>query len=110
MQGQAEDMYAVIATGGKQLTVHEGETVTIEKIDGEPGAEVIFDQVLFVAKDGKYEIGKPVVENATVVGELVKNARGEKIIVFKFKRRKKYRNKTGHRQTHSLVKIKEIRN
>ena len=102
-------MYAVIATGGKQITVREGETIRVEKLSQEPGSEVVFDQVLFVSKDEKYDIGKPVLESASVVGELLKDEKGDKLVVFKFKRRKKYRKKTGHRQTHSVVKIKEIR-
>jgi len=102
-------MYAVIATGGKQITVREGETVAVEKLSQQPGSEVVFEQVLFVSKNGKCDVGRPVLDNAAVVGEVVKNERGDKLVVFKFKRRKKYRSKTGHRQTHSLVKIKEIR-
>ncbi len=101
-------MYAVIAAGGKQYTVKEGDVVAVDNLNQEPGSEVVFDQVLFIVDDGNYNVGKPVVENAKVVGELVRNEKGKKIIVFKYKRRKKYRRKMGHRQLHSLVKIKTI--
>ena len=102
-------MYAVIATGGKQMTVREGDTILVERLANDPGSEVVFDQVLFVSNDGKYNVGAPVVKNASVVGELLCEEKGDKINVFKFKKRKDLHKKTGHRQTYSKVKIKEIR-
>jgi len=101
-------MYAVISTGGKQYTVREGDTIAVENLAQEAGSEVKFDQVLLVADDEKYGIGKPVLKNAAVLGELLREEKGEKIDVFKFKRRKKSRRKIGHRQKYSLVKIKSI--
>lgn len=103
-------MYAVIETGGKQYRVQEGDTIEIEKVPGEAGAEITFDGVLMIGEGKKSAIGQPVVEGSKVVGELLRQDRGEKIIVGKFKRRKKYRRKTGHRQDISVVRIKQIVN
>ena len=101
-------MYAVIQTGGKQYKVTPGEELRVEKLDGKVGDEVYFDEVLLVSKDGKVTIGKPVVENARVVAKITGHGRGPKIVVFKFKRRKGYRKKQGHRQNFTGVKIVEI--
>ncbi len=101
-------MYAVIKTGGKQYRVSEGDLITIETIDGQDGATVVFDEILMVAKDGDVRIGRPIVEGAKVVGEIVNHSQGPKIIIFKMKRRKGFRKKTGHRQPYVSLKIKEI--
>ena len=101
-------MYAVIETGGKQYRVKEGDTIEIERIVGSPGEEVTFDKVLLIGDGKDYAIGKPNVVGSTVVGQLLRHDRGEKIIVGKFKRRKKYRRKAGHRQSISVVQIKQI--
>jgi len=101
-------MYAVIATGGKQFRVEKGDVIAVENLKQEPGSEVVFDRVLLTADNGNCNVGRPIVENTKVVGELVRSEKGDKIIVFKFKKRKKYRRKIGHRQLHSLVKIKAI--
>jgi len=101
-------MYAVIKTGGKQHRVSEGDVIAIEKINGEKGAEVVFDQVLMVEKEGDVRIGRPLVEGAKVVGEILSQTKADKINVFKMKKRKGYRKKTGHRQQLTSMKIREI--
>ena len=101
-------MYAVVATGGKQYRVQEGEILRIEKIPGEVGAAVSFDQVLMYSDGENIAIGQPVLENAVVKGHIVEQGKGKKIIVFKYKRRKRYRRKQGHRQQFTAVKIDRI--
>lgn len=102
-------MHAVIKTGGKQYIVEPGDIIDIEKISGEPGEEVNFEEVLLVSADGEdVKVGSPVVESARVEGRIVKQKRGEKIVVFKFKRRKGYRKKAGHRQNLTSVEITSI--
>ena len=98
---------AVIRTGGKQYRVSEGDTIKVEKLEGDPGAKIQFDEVLLVGGD-KPKVGKPTVSGAKVSGEIVAQTRGDKLIVFKFKRRKKYRRKAGHRQALTQVKITGI--
>ncbi len=101
-------MYAVIKTGGKQYRVSEGELLKVEKIEGNKGDTVLFDNVLMVSRDGDIKVGTPVVEGAKVTGEIVTETKSPKITVFKMKRRKGYRRKTGHRQKLTVLKIKEI--
>src|SRR3954454_9874479 len=105
-------MYAVIATGGKQYRVQPGETIRIEKISNEEGqpktGAVTFDQVLLVADGENVKVGAPVLKGATVSAEVVANGRGEKLLVYKYRRRKAYRRKTGHRQPFTAVKITAI--
>ena len=98
----------MVNTGGKQYTVREGDTLRIEKIDGEVGAPVSFDQVMMVADGEEVTVGTPLVENATVSGQIVEQGRAKKIIVFKYKRRKRFRRKQGHRQPFTSVKIEAI--
>ncbi|MBX3125124.1 MAG: 50S ribosomal protein L21 [Polyangiaceae bacterium] len=98
---------AVISTGGKQYRVAEGDTIRIEKLPGDPGTEIVFDHVLFVGGDTA-KIGKPTVAGAKVVGTITGQTRGEKLVVFKFKRRKRHRRKAGHRQQLTQVKITAI--
>jgi len=102
-------MYAVIQTGGKQHKVKPGEELSVEKLDGKAGDEVHFDNVLLVSKEDKVTVGTPVVKNARVVAKITRQGRGPKIIVFKFRRRKRYRKKQGHRQDFTGVKIIEIK-
>jgi large subunit ribosomal protein L21 len=99
---------AVIRTGGQQYRVSEGETVKVEKLAGEPGSKVEFSEVLAIAGGDSPKIGKPLVSGAKVEGEIVTQGRGDKIIVFKFRRRKKYRRKNGHRQSFTAVRITSI--
>ena len=101
-------MYAVIKTGGKQYRVSEGDLLNIEKLEGEQGSEVVFNEVLMISGDGDIRIGTPLVEGAKVIGEIVSDAKGPKITIFKMKRRKGFRKKTGHRQKLTNLKIKQI--
>ena len=100
-------MYAIIATGGKQYRVSEGDVLYIEKIDAEVGSTVSFD-VLLVENNGEVKVGTPVVEGVKVEGKVVGQVRGEKIIVFKYKSKKNYRRKQGHRQPYTKVEITKI--
>ena len=101
-------MYAVIATGGKQYKVEEGKTLTIEKLPGTVGDEVSFDNVLMFSDGENVKIGQPAVENATVKGRIVEQRKAKKILVFKYKRRKRFRKTQGHRQQYTSVKIDSI--
>ncbi len=101
-------MYAVIKTGGKQHRVSEGESIHIEKIQGNKGDEVIFSEVLMVADEGNIRVGTPLLEGVQVVGEIIAQTKGSKITVFRMKRRKGYHKKTGHRQQLTSMKIKKI--
>ena len=101
-------MFAVIKTGGKQYKVATNDMLQIEKLDAEAGDTVTFDNVLMVGTGSDVTIGAPLVEGATVVGELVEQFRAKKIIIFKKKRRQKYRRTNGHRQNLSMVRITDI--
>lgn len=101
-------MYAVMKTGGKQQRVSPGDVLAIEKIEGNKGDLVVFDDVLMVADNGNIRVGTPIVEGAKVVGEIVGETKTAKIYVFKMKRRKGYHKKTGHRQKLTNIKIREI--
>ena len=102
-------MYAVIKAGGKQYRVSPGDVIEIEKIEANAGEMVEFSEVLMVWDSTKdYKIGVPLIEGARVRGEVLRQVKGKKIIVFKFRRRKGYRRKRGHRQKYTAVKIKEI--
>ena len=101
-------MYAIIESGGKQYRVEPGAVVALERIPGEVGSRVELDRVLLVSDGSTIKVGQPTVAGAKVISEIVAQTRGEKIDVFKFKRRKKYRRKTGHRQNLTEVKVAEI--
>ena len=101
-------MYAVVSSGGKQYKVEPGETLRIEKISGEVGSPISFDNVLMFADGEKVKVGQPVLENAMVSGHIVEQGKAKKILVFKYKRRKRYRRKQGHRQLFTMVKIDSI--
>jgi len=101
-------MYAVVNTGGKQYRVCEGDTFRIEKLAGEVGSPVSFDKVFMITDGEKVSLGNPVLENAKVVGHIVEQGKSKKVIVFKYKRRKRYRRKQGHRQQYTAVKIDSI--
>ena len=101
-------MYAVIETGGKQYRVQEGDIITVEKLNVEAGEKVVFDKVLVLAGEGDLKVGAPYVEGAAVAGEVVENGKGKKVIIFKYKAKKDYRKKQGHRQPYTMVKIDEI--
>ncbi len=101
-------MHAIIETGGKQYKVAEGDTLFIEKLPVEAGEAVTFDKVLAVIDGDKITVGTPVVEGAKVDGSVVKNGKGKKVIVFKYKPKKGYRRKQGHRQPYTKVTIGKI--
>ena len=101
-------MYAVIATGGKQYKVSEGDIANVEKLGAEAGDKVVFDQVLLVSEDGKVKAGTPVLEGATVEGEVLRQARAKKVLVVKYKPKTGYKRKNGHRQYFTQVKIGKI--
>lgn len=101
-------MYAIIETGGKQYRVSEGDTLYIEKLPQEAGNTVDVDKVLAVMKDGELKIGSPLVEGAKVVLKVVRHGKGQKVIIFKFKAKKNYRRKKGHRQPFTQVTVEKI--
>jgi large subunit ribosomal protein L21 len=101
-------MYAVVATGGKQYKVQEGQVLRVEKIDGDIGAPVTFDKVLMFSDGENVNVGQPILDNVTVSGHITEQGKTRKIIVFKYKRRKRYRRKQGHRQQFTAVKIDSI--
>lgn len=101
-------MYAVIETGGKQYRVQPGDTVVVEKLPGSAGDAVEFDQVLLLSDDDNVAVGRPVIDGARVTGQIVEQGRDKKVIVYKFKRRKDYRRKYGHRQSFTAVKINDV--
>jgi len=102
-------MYAIMETGGKQYKVQEGDVIFIEKLDVEDGSAVVFDKVLVVSNDSGLVTGKPLVEGATVEANVVKNGKSPKILVFKYKAKKTYRNRKGHRQPYTKVQISAIK-
>lgn len=101
-------MYAVIKTGGKQHRVMPGDQIKFEKLPGETGETVTFDEVLLISDGEKVQLGRPYLENSKVVGQIVRHGKNKKVVVFKYKRRKGYRRKRGHRQLFTLVRIDSI--
>ena len=101
-------MYAVIETGGKQYRVAAGDTIEVERLSGEVGASIAIDRVLMVAGDEGISIGAPVVAGAQVNATISEQFRGPKLIIFKFKAKKRYRRKTGHRQPFPALKLTGI--
>ncbi len=101
-------MYAVIRTGGKQYRVEQGATIRVEKLPGERGAQLELGDVLLVGDGDSVKVGQPTVPGAKVTAEIVAQVLGEKLLVFKFRRRKAYRRKTGHRQQYTALKITGI--
>ncbi len=101
-------MYAIIETGGKQYRVRPGDRLLVEKLPGEAGDKIVFDRVLLVVDNGNVHIGRPVVEGAQVEATIVRQTRGPKIIVFKYKPKKRYRRKKGHRQHYTEISIDRI--
>ncbi|QVK16949.1 50S ribosomal protein L21 [Mycoplasmatota bacterium] len=100
-------MYAVIKTGGKQLRVEEGQTIWVEKLNAQEGDVVVFDEVLLVGGE-ETKIGSPLLNGATVTAKVEKQGKSKKIIVFKYKPKKKYRKKQGHRQPYTRLVIEKI--
>lgn len=101
--------YAVIQTGGKQYRVAPGDIITVEKLEGDPGTELAFNEVLLASQGGAVKIGSPTLAGASVTAEIVEQGRAAKILVFKKKRRKKYRRRQGHRQYETRIRVGEIR-
>jgi len=102
-------VYAIIESGGKQQRVTPGDVVALERIEGEAGSQIELSKVLLVADGDQVKVGTPYLQGASVLSEIVRQGRGPKITVFKFKRRKRYRRTQGHRQAQTTVRIKEIR-
>jgi len=101
-------MYAIIETGGKQYKVTEGEAIRIEKLNLDAGDAVTFDKVLMISNNGEAKVGSPFVETATVTGSVKANGKGKKVIIFKYKAKKGYSKKQGHRQPFTEVVIDKI--
>lgn len=101
-------MYAIIETGGKQYKVQEGDTLRVELLDAEVGQTVEIDKVLMVNKDGQVKVGNPYVAGAKVELKVQEHGKGKKIIVFKYKPKKNYRRKQGHRQPYTAVVVEKI--
>jgi large subunit ribosomal protein L21 len=101
-------MYAVVSSGGKQYRVEAGSTLTLERLDGEPGASFTFDRVLLIGDGDEVTVGTPVVAGASVSATVLGEALGPKLVIFKFKQKVKYRRRTGHRQHLTRVRIDEI--
>ncbi len=102
-------MYAVISSGGKQYKVQEGEILRVEKLSGDVGAPVSFDNVLMFSDGENVNVGTPVLSDVSVQGHIVEQGKAKKILVFKYKRRKRYRRKQGHRQQFTAIKIDSIK-
>ncbi len=101
-------MYAVIATGGKQYRVTEGETLKVEKIAADEGAEIEIDQVLMVADGDNVQVGTPVLDKGKVTAKVKSHGRGKKVEIIKFRRRKHHRKQMGHRQSYTEIEITKI--
>ena len=101
-------MYAVIETGGKQYKVSEGDVIYVEKLDVEAGADVTFDKVLLVGEGKDVKVGVPVIDGASVSAKVIKNDKAKKVVVYKYKPKKGYHKKQGHRQPYTKVEIAKI--
>ncbi len=101
-------MYAIIETGGKQYRVQNGDKIAVEKLGAADGETVVFDKVLVVGEGAEAKVGTPYVEGSTVEGKVVENGKGKKVIIFKYKAKKDYRKKQGHRQPYTLVEITAV--
>lgn len=101
-------MYAIIKTGGKQYKVSEGSEIIVEKLEAEEGSTVDFDEVLAVVDGENVKIGQPLISGAKVTGSVVKNGKGPKIRIFKYKHKTNYRRRQGHRQPFTKIKIEKI--
>lgn len=101
-------MRAIIETGGKQYRVAPGDPLTVERIEAEPGAAVEFDRVLLIEEDGQVEVGRPAIAGARVRAHVLEHDRAQKIVVFKYKAKVRYRRKTGHRQARTHLRVTEI--
>ncbi len=100
-------MYAVIKTGGKQYRVAKNDVIKVERLDGDVGAAIVFPEVLMIGGDSP-QVGTPVVAGASVTGTVLEQAKGDKVVIFKKRRRKNYRRRNGHRQLLTVVRIADI--
>ncbi|MBO4235753.1 MAG: 50S ribosomal protein L21 [Firmicutes bacterium] len=98
-------MYAVIETGGKQYRVSEGDVITVEKLNVEDGANVELDKVLILGEGSDIKVGTPYIEGAKIMGRVVENGKAKKVVIFKYKSKKDYRKKQGHRQPYTMIEI-----
>jgi large subunit ribosomal protein L21 len=101
-------MLAIVKTGGKQYKVQKGDKIKVEKLEGEVGSKITFAEVLFVGDDKKVSVGTPLVKGAIVEGKILKTAKGKKVVGIKYKAKKRYKVKFGHRQTMTEVEITKI--
>ena len=101
-------MYAVIETGGKQYRVQEGDVVTVEKLCADAGSKIEFDKVLVLGEGTDIKVGTPYIDGVKVFGNVIENGKGKKVIIFKYKAKKDYRKKQGHRQPYTMVKIESL--
>ena len=102
-------MYAVIETGGKQYRVAPGDTLEVERLEGEPGKALTLNRVLLIANEGRFTVGNPTIAQASIAVDIIEHFRGEKKIAFKMKRRKGYHRTVGHRQELTRIKVGEIK-
>jgi large subunit ribosomal protein L21 len=101
-------MYAVVKTGGKQYRITAGETIQVEKLEGNPGDQVVLDQVLLVGAGEDLSLGRPVLDGARVLAEIAGQGRHRKVTIYKYRRRKRYHKKAGHRQCYTALRITSI--
>ncbi len=101
-------MYAVIKTGGKEYRVSQGDTIRVEKLKGKVGDQVEVKNVLMVSKEAQVQVGTPYLTNAVIMGEIVQEIKGRKVMTYKMKKRKNYRRFKGHRQTYTYLKVNDI--
>jgi large subunit ribosomal protein L21 len=101
-------MYAVVKTGGKEYRVSKGDIIRVEKVEGKVGDQVTLRDILVVSQEGQVQLGIPQLTNAAVVGEIVDQTRGKKVLTYKMKRRKNYRRMKGHRQNYTYLKVNDI--
>ncbi|MGN0711307.1 MAG: 50S ribosomal protein L21 [Anaerovoracaceae bacterium] len=101
-------MYAVVETGGKQYRVQEGDVIAVEKLDVAVGEKITFDKVLLISDGEKVKVGAPYVESCNVAGTVVEHGKAKKVIIFKYKAKKDYRKKQGHRQPYTMIKIEKV--
>jgi len=101
-------MYAVLKTGGKEYRISQGDIIRVEKLEGKVGDQVALKDVLMVSQEGQVQFGTPQLENAVVMGEIVQQVKGKKVLTYKMKKRKNYRRFKGHRQNYTYLKVNEI--
>ena len=101
-------MYAIVETGGKQYRVSEGDVITVERLDAEVGTKVELDRVLLLGEGEDLKVGAPYIDGAAVIAEVVEHGKAKKVIIFKYKYKKDYRKKQGHRQPYTMLRIEDL--